>query len=110
MVCRLRGHQSSEKSVDEVFQVLAEEGPISLMEVDVPQREWEIITYLLDSGVLFVCIKSCRYVVNGFRVMMITSPTTLAITNFCLHCPLNKNRNKSCKCILDSVLNYHSVD
>jgi hypothetical protein len=47
-----KGHRSKEKSVEEAFQILSNSGPISLIEVDVPGHEWDIMSHILDSGIL----------------------------------------------------------
>jgi len=47
---------SEEKSFDEILQLLHEQKDISLIEIDLAGYEWEILTQLLDSGILEVSV------------------------------------------------------
>ena len=49
------GHKSRVISTEGVFEKLRHHGPITLLEIDVPGHEWDILCDVLNSGILVVC-------------------------------------------------------
>ena len=53
---RKTSHFTKSKSTDEVLHMLSKQGAINLLEIDVAGHEWDILSTVLDNGLLEVQI------------------------------------------------------